>query len=79
MPIFATPFCAERLPTSPLGGPRTSIRRLLALGKDRLTKEGARALAARAATLVTPDAKLGKDAPELISAMLAGGWRACAT
>jgi hypothetical protein len=51
-----------------------AIRRLLALGKDRLAKEGARALAARAATLVTPDAKLGKDAPELISAMLAGGY-----
>ena len=51
-----------------------AIRRLLALGKDRLAKEGARALAARAATLVEPDAKLGKDAPELISAMLAGGY-----
>jgi len=51
-----------------------AIRRLLALGKDRVAKEGARALAARAATLVEPDAKLGKDAPELISAMLAGGY-----
>ncbi len=51
-----------------------AIRRLLAIGKDGLEKEGARALAARAATLVTPDAKLGDDAPELISAMLAAGY-----
>lgn len=51
-----------------------AIRRLLAIGKEGLQKEAARALAARAATLVTPDAKLGKDAPELISAMLAGGY-----
>lgn len=51
-----------------------AIRKLLAIGKDGLPKEGARALAARAATLVTPDAKLGKDAPELISAMLAAGY-----
>lgn len=51
-----------------------AIRKLLALGKDPLAKEGARALAARAATLVTPDAALGKDAPELIAAMLAGGY-----
>lgn len=51
-----------------------AIRRLLAIGRDGLPKEGARALAARAATLVTPDAKLGKDAPELISAMLAAGY-----
>lgn len=52
----------------------SAIRKLLAIGKDGLPKEGARALAARAATLVTPDAKLGKDAPELISAMLAAGY-----
>jgi hypothetical protein len=51
-----------------------AIRRVLAIGKDGLQKEAARALAARAATLVTPDAKLAKDAPELISAMLAGGY-----
>jgi hypothetical protein len=51
-----------------------AIRKLLALGKDPLQKEAARALVARAATLVTPDTKLGKDAPELISAMLAGGY-----
>jgi hypothetical protein len=51
-----------------------AIRKLLATGKDGLQKEAARALVARAATLVTPDAKLAKDAPELISAMLAGGY-----
>ncbi len=43
-------------------------------GKDSLTREAARASVARAATLVTPDAKLAKDAPELIAAMLAGGY-----
>ena len=51
-----------------------AIRKLLATGKDGLQKEGARALVARAATLVEPDAKLARDAPELISAMLAGGY-----
>ena len=51
-----------------------SIRTLLATGKDGLQKEAARALVARAATMVTPDAKLAADAPELISAMLAGGY-----
>jgi len=51
-----------------------AIRKLLASGKDSLTKEASRAAAARAATLITPDAKLAKDAPELISAMLAGGY-----
>jgi hypothetical protein len=51
-----------------------AIRRLLGTGKAGLQKEAARALVARAATLVSPDAKLGKDAPELISAMLAGGY-----
>jgi hypothetical protein len=51
-----------------------AIRRLLGTGKEGLQKEAARALVARAATLVTPDANLAKDAPELISAMLAGGY-----
>lgn len=51
-----------------------AIRKLLGIGKDGLQKEGARALVARAASLVTPDVKLAKDAPELISAMLAGGY-----
>ena len=51
-----------------------AIRKLLATGKDGLQKEAARALVARAATLVEPDANLAKDAPELISAMLAAGY-----
>jgi hypothetical protein len=51
-----------------------AIRKLLAVGKDGLQKEAARALVARAATLVEPDTKLAKDAPDLISAMLAGGY-----
>lgn len=51
-----------------------AIRKVLATGKDGLTKEAARAAVARAATLITPDSKLAKDAPELISAMLAGGY-----
>ena len=51
-----------------------AIRHLLGIGKQGLQKEAARALAARAATLITPDSKLGKDAPELISAMLAAGY-----
>jgi hypothetical protein len=51
-----------------------AIRKLLGTGKDGLQKEAARAAVARAATLITPDSKLAKDAPELISAMLAGGY-----
>ncbi|WP_407826846.1 hypothetical protein [Sphingomonas sp.] len=51
-----------------------AIRKLLGTGKDGLQKEAARALVARAASLVEPSAKLGGDAPELISAMLAGGY-----
>jgi hypothetical protein len=51
-----------------------AIRHLLGIGKDGLQKEAARALVARAATLVSPDRKLAKDAPDLISAMLAGGY-----
>jgi hypothetical protein len=51
-----------------------AIRRLLALGKDPLRKEAARAAVARAASMIEPDAKLAKDAPELIAAMLAAGY-----
>ena len=51
-----------------------AIRKLLASRKEGLEKEAMRAMVARAATLVTPDSKLAKDAPELISAMLAGGY-----
>jgi hypothetical protein len=51
-----------------------AIRKLLGIGKDDLQKEATRALVARAATLVEPSSQLAKDAPELISAMLAGGY-----
>jgi hypothetical protein len=51
-----------------------AIRHLLEIGKGDLQKEAARALASRAATLITPDAKLASDAPDLISAMLAAGY-----
>ncbi len=51
-----------------------AIRKLLGTGKESLQREAARALVARAASLVTPDPKLAKDAPELISSMLAGGY-----
>jgi hypothetical protein len=51
-----------------------AIRKLLGAARDPMRKEAARALVARAATLVEPDPKLGKDAPELIAAMLAGGY-----
>lgn len=51
-----------------------AIRKLLGGAKEGPAKEGARALVARAATLVLPDAKLAHDAPELIAAMLAGGY-----
>ncbi|MEA3079594.1 MAG: hypothetical protein QOF05_1002 [Sphingomonadales bacterium] len=51
-----------------------AIRKLLGTGKGGLQQEAARALVARAATFVTPSADLASDAPELISAMLAGGY-----
>jgi hypothetical protein len=51
-----------------------AIRHMLALGKDPLQKEAARAAVARAATLIDPDPALQDDAPELISAMLAAGY-----
>src|SRR5215210_8168740 len=51
-----------------------AIRNMLASGKDGYRKEAARAAVARAATLIEPDAELQKDAPELISAMLAAGY-----
>jgi hypothetical protein len=51
-----------------------AIRKLLGTSKDGIQREAARALVARAATLVEPSGKLAKDAPELISAMLAGGY-----
>jgi hypothetical protein len=51
-----------------------AIRKLLASGKDGYRREAARATVARAATLIEPDVDLQKDAPDLISAMLAAGY-----
>lgn len=51
-----------------------AIKRLLGSSNDPLEKEAHRALVARAATLIDPDPKLEEDAPELIAAMLAGGY-----
>ena len=51
-----------------------AIKRLLGKGNGSLEKEAHRALVARAATLIDPDPKLEDDAPELIAAMLAGGY-----
>ena len=51
-----------------------AIKRLLGNRNDPLEKEARRALVARAAALIEPDPKLQEDAPELIAAMLAGGY-----
>lgn len=51
-----------------------AIRHLLGVGKSPLQKEAMRALVARAASMIEPDPKLQNDAPELIAAMLAGGY-----
>jgi hypothetical protein len=51
-----------------------AIRKVLDGAKDPLTHEATRALVGRAATLIDPDPTLSKDAPELISAMLAAGY-----
>jgi hypothetical protein len=51
-----------------------AIRKLLDGAKDPLPHEARRALVGRAASLITPDADLKADAPELIAAMLAAGY-----
>lgn len=51
-----------------------AMRHLLGIAKGGPQKEAARALVARAASLVRPNAKLATDAPDLISAMLAAGY-----
>jgi hypothetical protein len=51
-----------------------AIRKLLGAAKDNVQKEAVRALVARAATFIVPSKDLASDAPELISAMLAGGY-----
>ena len=51
-----------------------AMRRLLDKANGRVEKEAARALIARAATLIDPDPEIADDAPELIAAMLAAGY-----
>ena len=51
-----------------------AIRRLIGTDRPSLEREAMRAVVARAASLIAPDAELEADAPELISAMLAAGY-----
>lgn len=50
-----------------------AMRRLWAVGNSRIEKEASRALLARAAARIAPDAELESDAAELIASMLAAG------
>lgn len=52
----------------------SAIRKLLDGAKGSIEREATRALLARAATRIVPDEKLQEVAPELISALLAGGF-----
>lgn len=52
----------------------SAMRRLWDLGEGSLQTEASRALLARAATRVEPDAELQEVAPSLIASMLAGGY-----
>lgn len=51
-----------------------AMRRLWAVGSGPLEREASRALTARAATRIAPNAGLQADAPDLIASMLAGGF-----
>jgi hypothetical protein len=51
-----------------------AFRRLLDAAREPLQHESTRALLGRAASLIQPDPELERDAPELISAMLAAGY-----
>jgi hypothetical protein len=51
-----------------------AMRRLWAVGNGPLEREASRALVARAATRIVPDAELQRDAPDLIASMLAAGF-----
>jgi len=51
-----------------------AIRKLMGRAKGSLEREATRALLARAAVRIVPDAELQEIAPELISALLAGGF-----
>ena len=52
-----------------------AMRRLWAIGSGPLEREASRALVARAATRIAPNAELQRDAPDLIASMLAAGYR----
>ena len=52
----------------------TALRRVWDIGDGPLDREAGRALAARAATRITPDVELEEDVPDLIASMLAGGY-----
>ncbi len=51
-----------------------AIRRLWSIGNGPLQREASRAMAARAASRIAPDAELQEHAPELIASMLAAGY-----
>ena len=51
-----------------------AMRKLLDSAKDPLPHEAVRAMLGRAASMIAPNADLGKDAPELIAAMLSAGY-----
>ena len=51
-----------------------AIRKLLDAAKGSIEREATRALLARAAERITPEAKLQDIAPELIASLLAGGF-----
>ena len=51
-----------------------AVRKLLDKAKGSIEREATRALLARAAVRIEPDAELQEIAPELIAAMLAGGF-----
>ncbi|WP_114226490.1 MULTISPECIES: hypothetical protein [Sphingomonas] len=51
-----------------------AMRALWKVGEGELEKSAGHALLALAATRITPDAKLQKEAPDLVASMLAGGY-----
>jgi hypothetical protein len=69
---------AWRLRTAVVGRDRNArlgaMRELWEDDRGELQREASRALLAFAATRVRPDPELGRDAPELIASMLAGGY-----
>lgn len=51
-----------------------AMRKLWSAAGDRLQEEAVRALLARAASRIAPDPELEKDAPDIISSLLAAGY-----